>query len=53
MKIKITTDRKPWVNDAPQDMGSEVECSDADAKALIDNAFAEAVAKPAPARVAK
>ena len=53
MKIKITTDRKPWVNDAPQVIGAEVDCSDADAKALIDNGFAEAVARPTLSRVAK
>lgn len=51
MKIKITTDRKPWVNDAPQAIGAEIECADADAQILIANGFAEAVAKPA--RVAK
>lgn len=53
MKIKITTDRKPWVNNAPQVIGTEIECDDADARALIDNGFAEAIAKQAPARVAK
>ena len=53
MKIKITTDRKPWVNNAPQDIGAEIECDDADARALIDYGFAEPIAKQSAARVAK
>lgn len=51
MKIRITTDRKPWVNDKPHDFGAEVDAPEADAKALIAAGMAEAIA--APARKAK
>lgn len=46
MKIKITTDRMPWVNGAPQVAGAEVEAEEADAAALIAAGFAEAVEAP-------
>lgn len=45
MKIKITTDRLPWVNDKPQPMGEVVEADAATAKTLIDLGYAEAVKK--------
>lgn len=49
MKIKITTNRQVWVNDAPRNRGDEIDVTDADAKALIDAQFAEAM-EEAPAR---
>lgn len=42
MKIKITSNRQPWVNDKPQPEGAEIDVTDADAKALIEAGLAEA-----------
>lgn len=50
MKIKITTDRQPWLNDRPQAMGAEIEVSDADAAALVKLGFAEIIDAPKPVR---
>lgn len=47
MKIKITTDRKPWVNGSKANKGDVVEVTAAEAKAMIGNGFAEEV-KAAP-----
>lgn len=44
MKIKITTDRQPWVNGVPHDRDAEVDVSDADAEILIAAGFAVALA---------
>lgn len=46
MKIKITTDRQPWVNGQPHDCDAEVEVSAEDGAALIDAGFAVAIAAP-------
>lgn len=46
MKIKITTARQPWVNSQPQDMGAEVETSDADGQLMIAAGFAVAIDEP-------
>lgn len=45
-KIKIISDRRPWVNGAPVDFGAEIETSAADADVLIAAGFAEAVKAP-------
>jgi hypothetical protein len=46
MKIKITTDRQPWVNGQPHDIDAEVETSDEDGQLLIAAGFAVAVDAP-------
>lgn len=46
MKIKITTDRQPWVHDQPQPMGAELEVSQEQADSLVKQGFAEIVAAP-------
>lgn len=46
MKIRITTDRAPWVDGRPQQMNAEIDVSDADGKTLLDLGFAEEI-KPA------
>jgi hypothetical protein len=43
MKIKITTDRQPFLNDEPQNMGDVVEVSAEEAATFIENGFAEEV----------
>lgn len=54
MKIKITTDRNPFVNGSKAANGTEHEVSAADAKMLIKNGFAEEIkAKAAPKKAAK
>jgi hypothetical protein len=45
MKIKITTDNRPWVDDLPRAMGEVVDTDDATAKIMIGNGHAEAVKK--------
>ena len=47
MKITITTDRKPWVEGRKTEKGEVLDVTAAEAKALIDNGFAEEV-KAAP-----
>lgn len=42
-KIKITTDRRPWVDRKPQPMGATLDVDDATADALVENGFAEKV----------
>lgn len=43
MKIKITTDRQPFLNDEPKNMGDIVEVSAEEAATFIENGFAEEV----------
>lgn len=43
MKIKITTDRQPFLNNEPKDMGDIVEVSAEEAATFIENGFAEEV----------
>tara|TARA_B100000965_G_C19601082_1_gene762678 strand:+ start:525 stop:809 length:285 start_codon:yes stop_codon:yes gene_type:complete len=53
MKIKITTDRKPFLNDEPQIIGNVVEVTEEEAATFIENGFAEEVkttSKPKRAR---
>ena len=45
MKIKITTDKRPWANGQPCAMGEVVDADDTTAKAIIANGHAEAVKK--------
>jgi len=40
MKIKITTDRKPFIDEEQLEQGAEVEVSDEEAKVFIENGFA-------------
>lgn len=48
MKIKCTTDRKPWADGEPLLNGETRDVSDEDAKALISLGFAEkAAGRPA------
>ena len=42
-KIRITTDRKPWLNGSPLEVGTEVDATDADARTLINLGFAEEI----------
>jgi hypothetical protein len=46
MKIEIITDRKPFVNGKPTEMGDIVEVSDDEARFMIGNGFALAVEAP-------
>ncbi len=39
-KIEIVTDRKPWVNDAPQDFGAIVDVYEEDAALMVERDFA-------------
>ena len=41
MKIKITTDRRPFVDGKRAEQGDVVEVSAAEAKAMIANGFAQ------------
>jgi hypothetical protein len=53
MKIKITTDRQPFLDDEPKNMGDVVEVSAEEAAIFIENGFAEEVkttSKPKRAR---
>lgn len=43
-KVKITTDRQPWVNDAPQALGAVIETDKETADTLLEKGFAEPVA---------
>lgn len=45
-KVKITTDRQPWVDDKPQPEGAVVEVDKATADILVGHGFAEIVAAP-------
>jgi len=40
-KIKITTDRKPWVNGKPQASGQIVDVTSDVADMMVDKGFAE------------
>jgi len=53
MKIKITTDRQPFLDDETRNMGDIVEVSAEEAATFIENGFAEEVkttSKPKRAR---
>jgi hypothetical protein len=51
MKIKITTDRRPFINEEQLEQGAEVDVSDEEAKVFIENGFAIKVTdKPKRAR---
>jgi hypothetical protein len=51
MKIKITTDRRPFIDEEQLEKGAEVEVSDEEAKVFIENGFAvEVTDKPKRAR---
>ncbi len=53
MKIKITTDRQPFLDDEPKNMGDIVEVSAEEGATFIENGFAEEVkttTKPKRAR---
>ena len=43
MKIKITTDRRPFTPNGRAEKGAVLELSSKDAQALINNGFAEKV----------
>lgn len=45
-KVKITTDRQPWVEDKPQPNGAVLDVDKATADTLVDNGFAEIVVAP-------
>jgi hypothetical protein len=50
-KVKITTDRQPWVDDKPQSEGAVLDVSAELAATLVDLGFAEVVeAKKAAAK---
>lgn len=56
MKIRITTDRQPFLDDEPKSMGDILEVSAEEAAAFIENGFAEEVketSKPKRARNSK
>lgn len=46
MKIKVITDRMPWIDNAPRHDGDVVDADGDVAKALIDAGFAVAVDTP-------
>ena len=53
MKIKITTDRQPFLDNEPKNIGDVVEVSAEEAAIFIENGFAEEVkttSKPKRAR---
>lgn len=41
MKIKVISNRRPWIDGQPREMGWEGEVDAADAQAMIDNGLAE------------
>lgn len=51
MKIKITTDRQPWVNNEPQPLGAELDVSQEQAESLVKQGFAEMLAAPKAKKV--
>jgi len=57
MKIKIITDRRPWVDGRKTEMGEIVDVADDVAKAMMANEFAQRVdevkKKPAAKKNAK
>jgi hypothetical protein len=42
-KVKITTDRQPWIDDKPQPEGAELDVSADVAATLVDLGFAVVV----------
>lgn len=49
-KIKITTDRRPWLNGAPLEAGAELEVNQEAADLMVGLQFAELVEAPKPSR---
>lgn len=49
MKIKIITDRRPFVDGRKTEIGDIVEVSDDVAMAMIENEFAQPLEAPKPA----
>ena len=41
MKIKVISNRRPWIDGKPRELGWEGEVDAADAQAMIDNGLAE------------
>ena len=52
MKVRVITDRRPWIDGAPRDVDFEADVSADEGAALIKNGFVEEV-KPAPTPKAK
>jgi hypothetical protein len=46
-KIKITTDRQPWLDGQPQEIGAICDASDDEASVLVSAGFAELLDEPA------
>ena len=53
MKVKILTERKPWINDQPREIGEVVDAPDDVAKWLLGEGWAEAVEAEKPKRAAR
>lgn len=53
MKIKIITDRRPWVDGRKTEMGEVVDVPDDVAKAMMANEFAQRVEEPKKKPAAK
>lgn len=53
MKIKITTERQPWIGGKPQPLGAELEVAEDNGKQLVELGFAEIVEAPKPVRRGK
>jgi hypothetical protein len=49
-KIRITTDRRPWLNGAPLEAGAELDVDATAAEIMVGLQFAELVDAPKPAR---
>ena len=50
MKIKITSDRNPWVAGSPCAKGQEIEVDDADGKILVEAGMALEIKSSPPKR---
>lgn len=50
MKIKIITERMPWIGGQPRALNAEIEADAAEAQSLIDNGFAVSLEKPKSVR---
>ena len=50
MKIKIITERLPWIGGKPRALNEEIDANADDAKALIDSGFAVSLEKPKSVR---
>ena len=49
-KIRITTERQPWLNGQPHDNGAVVDAADEDATALMEAGLAELAEEPVKRR---